>query len=293
MASTAIAADKAPETPKYDAVMAGMATAPDKTSQLEASMVVSGRVSVNAAGAVSAYSLDQDGKLPPPVRDLLRSVLPTFAFEPVLRDGTARPVEAKMSLQLVARRIDADHYDLRLRSARFTDIADVAAQAWDPATKPSISQRPRMHYPEAALNAGVTGTVYLALRFDRSGHVTDVEVSQVNLRVDDPPMQMNRWREMFAESAMAGARKLELHVPTSGPNAGDAAITGILPVSYVINGMRPPGYGEWDFFVRGPVQDIAWMHGSKDAADSSETVPDGQFAVSGDSLRLLTPLGGG
>lgn len=271
------------------ALLAGTAVAADKApvaSQLEASMLVSGTMSVDATGAVSGYTLDQPEKLPAPVKDLLAQSLATFRFEPVERDGKPEATQAKMSLQVVAHHIDADHIELRLRSARFTDMGEASA----PATAVSIVQRPRMHYPEAALNAGVTATVYLALRVDCTGQVSDVAVSQVNLRVDEAPMQMARWRALFGKSAMADARRMVLHAPACGTHAGDG-VTGILPVAYLINGVRPPGYGEWDSYVRGPLEPVAWMQ-DDDTAHSSETVPDGQFAMSGGSLHLLTPPGG-
>lgn len=273
-------------------LLVGVAIAADKeprVSQLEASMLVSGEMSVDASGAVSGYTLDQADKLPPPVKDLLAKTLPTFRFQPVEREGKAHPVQATMNLQLVAHQIDPDHFDLRLRSARFTDKAESEAAA-DPTAAVSIAERPRMHYPDAALMAGMSATVYLALRFDHSGHVTDVDVSQVNLRRQDEPLQMTRWRAMFAKNAMADARKIVLHAPTSGPHANDATFTGALPVTYLWGDQRPAGYGEWDTYVRGPVHPIAWMDDGDAAAN--ETVPDGQFAMSGNSLKLLTPPGG-
>lgn len=255
--------------------------------QIEASMLVGGTLSVDAAGAVTGYTLDQPEKLPASVKDLLAQALATFRFEPVERDGKPQATQAKMSLQVVAHHIDPDHIELRLRSARFTDMGET----FDPATAVSIVQRPRMHYPEAALNAGVTGTVYLALRVDCTGHVSDVAVSQVNLRVDEAPMQMARWRALFGKSAMADARRMVLHPPACGLQVREGSITGILPVAYLINGARPPGYGEWDSYVRGPLEPVAWMQ-DDDTAHSSETVPDGQFAMSGGSMHLLTPPGG-
>ena len=251
-------------------------------------MLVSGELSVDAAGAVSGYTLDQPEKLPPTVKELLATALPTFKFVPVEHDGMPQATRAKMSLQVVAHRVDPEHIALRLRSARF----DEASQVADPTAIASLARRPHMRYPEAALNAGVTGTVYLLLRFDRSGQVTDAAVSQVNLRVDEPPMQMNRWRTMFARSALEGARGIVLHPPTSGPHAGDASFTGVLPVVYLTDGMRPVRYGEWDAYVRGPVQDIAWMHGSEATTDNNEAVPAGEFAMTGSDLRPRAPPGG-
>lgn len=258
------------------------------TQQLEASMLVSGTVSVDANGGVSAYTLYKRAQLPEPVRTLLDQTLPTFRFKAVVRDGQAQAVEAKMSLQVVANQIDPQHIALRLRSARFTEAEPPKTDLI------SIHHRASLSYPPEALAAGVRGTVYVALRIDRSGHVADVQVQQVNLQVTDTESRMQHWRDVLAENAMAGARRFTFNTPTTGKHAHDEFVTGILPVRYfVFYGEHEPDYGRWDSYVPGPKREIAWLHDDEDQdAANSEAVPDGEFAMTGDSLQLLTPLGG-
>lgn len=53
-------------------LLAGVAqSAPAETPAIEASMQVTGTLSVDASGAETGYVLDQPGKLPPPVVELL------------------------------------------------------------------------------------------------------------------------------------------------------------------------------------------------------------------------------
>jgi hypothetical protein len=263
--------------------------------QIESSMLVSGMLSVDAGGAVTAHTLDRRDELPPPVAQFLDQALPQFRFKPAEHDGRAQPVQAQMSLQVVVNQIDPQHVALRLRSARFTEVGPSTAEAVSPPKTDlaSIAHRASIHYPDDAMRAAVSGTVYVAVRFDRGGQVIDAEAQQVNLKITDSESKMRHWRDVLGRSTVAAVRRFTFQPPTTGPHAGDASFTGILPVAFFLDGARPPRYGEWDSYVLGPKQDIAWLHGDDDRdADNSEAVPDGQFAMTGDSLQLLTPLGG-
>lgn len=154
------------------------AKAPDAARPLlEGSMLVRGTVSVDATGAVTAYSLDSRSKLPEPVRTLLDGTLPSYRFEPVQRDGQPVAVNAEMSLRVLANEIDRQHIAVTLSSAYFTEKKDEAGT-----DRIVIDHREPMSYPKEAEHAGVNGTVYLALRIDRSGHVVQADAQQVNLR---------------------------------------------------------------------------------------------------------------
>lgn len=263
--------------------------------QIESSMLVSGMVSVDASGAVTAHTLDQRDTVPPPVAQFLDQTLPQFRFKPVEHDGRTQAIEAQMSVQVVVNQVDPQHVALRLRSARFTEAEAATAEATRPSKTDgaSIAHRAPIRYPGEAMQEAVSGTVYVAVRFDRSGQVVDAEAQQVNLKITDSESKMRHWREVLGRSTVAAVRRFTFQPPTTGPHAGDVTFTGILPVAFFLDGARPPRYGEWDTYVPGPKQDIAWLHGDDDRdADNSEAVPDGQFAMTGDSLQLLTPLGG-
>jgi hypothetical protein len=273
-------------------LLAGSAAAGDKEAtaapQIEARMLVSGTLSVDATGAATGFTLDKRDKLPPPVTQLLDQLLPTFRFKPVEHDGHAVAVDANMSLEVVANQIDPQHIAVRLRSACFVDTAPSMAE------KVSVNHRVPMSYPPGATRDGLQGTVYLALRIDRTGHVADIEAQQVNLKRIGSDGEMQRWRDILANNAIAGARQFTFNIPTTGKHAHDAFFTGTLPVEYSFADVPQPGYGQWDSYVPGPKRDIAWRHDTDDdGGDNDEAVPAGEFASSGDHLKLLTPLGGG
>jgi hypothetical protein len=255
--------------------------------QIESSMLVSGVVSVDATGAVTAHAFDQRDKLPGPVVALLDQALPQLRFRPAEQDGQPHAVQARMSLKVVVNQVDPQHVALRLSSAHFTEAAP------PPTEVASLAKRTGVMYPEDAQKSGVTGTVYVAVRFDRSGQIVDAEAQQVNLKLTDSESRMRHWRDVLARPTVAAVRRFRFSPPTTGPHAGDATFTGILPVTFLLDGQRPPRYGEWDTYVPGPKQDIAWLHGSADReSDNSDAVPDGEFAMTGSELQLLTPLGG-
>ena len=133
LAGTAVAADQGPD-PSSGAASADAAVS-NPSAQIEASMFVTGTLSVDATGETTGFTLDKRGKLPPPVTQLLDQMLPTFRFKPVEHDGHPVAVEATMCVEVVANQIDPKHIALRLRSARFveaetpeTDLRDWCAK---------------------------------------------------------------------------------------------------------------------------------------------------------------------
>lgn len=288
LVGTAIAADN-PGTPAPDA--AAGATGTSRTARIEASMRVTGTLSVDATGATTGFTLDKREKLPTPVTQLLDGLLPTFRFKPVVHDGHAVAVETKMGLEVVAHQVDPQHIGLRLRSARFVEGESPMTE------RAALVHRVPLSYPRQAENAGVQGTVYLALRIDRTGHAADIEVQQVDLKYLGPDDKMQKWRDMLANNAIAGVRQFTFSLPTTGKHAHDAFVTGVLPVQYILDGGgNDPSYGHWNSYVPGPKREIAWLHDDDDDDDngsSSRAVPEGEFAMTGAALHLLTPLDGG
>jgi hypothetical protein len=251
--------------------------------QLEASMQVTGTAEIDATGALTAYALDDAADMPPGIVQLLHERLPGFRFEAVVRGAHAQPVAAKMTLLLVAHRTDAGHYDVRMESARFVDAAQPGSDLV------SIASKKPPEYPVEALERNVGGTVYVAVRIDRSGHAVDVAVKQVNLTVVGDDVQMRHWRDVLARPALAAIRQWTFHPPATGPHAGDPEFVGIVPVRYLMDDQQPPRAGHWSQYVRGPVQDIPWLRGDDDGA-GDEAVAAGSVGQRGATLKLLTPL---
>jgi len=253
-------------------------------SQIEATMMVSGTLSVDEAGNVTANAIDHPEQLPAAVVQLVQQTLPTFRFQPVLHDGKPQPVHALMNLVVAANQVDPKHVAIRIRSARFSETGSASSE------QISVDHRGLLRFPEEAIKAGVGGTVYVAVRIDRSGHVLDAQVQQVNLRVVDNTRQMKHWRDEFAKPTLAAMRRFTFNVPTGGAHADDQSFTGILPVSYYVDNQGPPKYGQWDPYVPGPRQDITWL--DDEEAGANEAIPDGAFAQTGTDMKLLTPPGG-
>ena len=254
--------------------------------QIEASMDVSGSVAVDDKGNVTSHAIDHSEQLPPGVVELIAQTLPTLRFQPVLRDGQPRAIRAKMDLVVVANHVDPQHIGIRIRSARFTESEPPASE------RIAIDQRAKVRFPSEAMWVGFSGTVYVAIRIDRNGRVVDAQAQQVNLRVVGSEKHMRHWRDVLSKPALAGVRKFTFKIPTTGPHAGDAEFTGILPVRYLRFEEKPKPYGQWESYIPGPRQPIAWMDRDEDTR-SSEAVPPGTFAQAGTALKLLTPLGDG
>lgn len=270
-------------------LMVGLAHAagePAVRRQVQGSMLVTGTIAIDATGAVTAYTLDQPDKLPVPVVQLLQQSVPTFRFSPALHDAHPVAVQAKMSLQMLIERADPEHFHLHLGSTRFVESDTPVTDS------PSVAQSVRMAYPYEAAQAQVGGTVYVVVRFDRSGRVLDADVQQVNLHFVDSGPRMAHWREVFAKPALTAVRRFRFYPPTTGEHAGDATFTGVLPVMFRMDGEAKPHYGQWDMYVPGPRQDIAWLHEDGRDASQDEAVPAGEFALRHESLRLLAPPGG-
>ena len=145
--------------------------------QVEASMLVTGKVQVDSDGKVSGFSLDQKDKLPESVVELVGKTVPNWTFEPVLIDGRAVNVSTDMSIRVVARKTGDGSYAVRVRSAGFGDRSGKPEEHIR-----SVSMAPP-NYPESAARVGVAGTVYLLVRAGRDGKVNDAIAEQVNLKV--------------------------------------------------------------------------------------------------------------
>jgi hypothetical protein len=259
---------------------------PAAQQQIEASLDVSGTLAVDDKGIVTSHTIDHPEKLSPGVVGLIGKTIPTLHFKPVLRDGQPHAVEANMYLVLVANHVDAQNVSIRIRSARFTE-SEPPATDWV-----TVDKRVEMRFPSEAVWEWFGGTVYVAVRIDRNGRVIDARAQQVNLRKVGSDKTMRRWREVLSKPALATIRKYTFKIPTTGPHTDDSEFSGMLPVIFNLDGQAPPKYGQWNSYVPGPRESIAWLDDKEDAS-ASEAIPAGTFAQAGTALKLLTPLGDG
>jgi hypothetical protein len=271
---------------------------------VEASMLVTGEIAVNPDGSVYGFVLDHRTKLPAPVLKLIDGSLPHWEFTPVKVDGKPVLAKASMSLRIVARQLDADRDAISVESAAFG--ADTArfhktSSCADGACLSYLERQPP-GYPPNLLSNLVSGTVYLAVEIDSQGKVSQAAVEQVNLRRLADETTLGRWRRELGRVSMAAARKWTFQVPRTGPEAGKEHWVVTIPVDFSIavpgtgKTIGAPGYGQWDTYVRGPVNSIPWAEAPRGKVVSTggvDAVPDNGAPFLADArFVLLTPIGG-
>lgn len=258
--------------------------------QVEISMLVTGFVVIERDGSVGELEIDQREKLPKDVVRLVDGAGKVWNFEPPMVDGKSVRGRARMSVRVVANKIETNLYKLSLRSGHFglEALTPEELQQRADAIK-SVSMRPPA-YPRLALESGYQGTVYLILKVGRDGAVLDAMAEQINLRTVGSAAEMERMRSIFAGSALKAARSWTFVPPTTGENASAEFWSVRVPVDYAFHGTNLPKYGEWQAYIPGPQQPIPWLPGDMDASESPDALLSGGFYEVGKSLRLLTSL---
>lgn len=257
--------------------------------RIESSMLISGQVSIETDGSVSAIQLEKEEALPAGVVSVVRNAGLKWRFEPILKDGVAVRALAPMSLRVIARKLDDGHYEVSLRGINFTRFDHD-----DPENIAIISSKPP-RYPRQAFDAGVSGSVYLVLKVGRDGKVEDVFAEQVNLAFLSKEGEQRRARAMLATSAGNSAREWTFRVPTQGPSAALPYWTVRVPVSYSLNNSAPEGneQGRWVSYVPGPRESAPWLDDREQLGFSPDALADGSInLVDNNGPQLLTPLQG-
>jgi len=258
--------------------------------QVESSMLVTGTIDIEPDGSVSGHRLDQPEKLPKGVVLLIRRSTPDWRFEPVLVDGKAVKARARMSLRVVAKKIDQTSFNVEIRNASFGEEREAPGTQVE-----SVGMKPP-NYPRAAWSSGITGTVYLVVRIGRQGTVEDVVAEQVNLRVIGSERQMQQGRDLLAQAAVQAARHWTFKPPTLGVHAAEPFWSARIPVDFAFDDdpsiSKHGQYGKWEAYVPGPRQLVPWILESADSESPDAMMAGGVYQV-GQGPRLLTPLGKG
>lgn len=259
--------------------------------QVEASMLVTGKIQVDTAGKVTGFTLDEKEKLPVGVVDLIGNAVPAWAFEPVLVGGQPANVTTDMSVRVIANQIDDDSYSIGIRSAGFGDRAAKRPRLAISADRDSagMCKMTPPPYPLGAARAGIGSNVYLLLKTGRDGKVLDVIAEQVNLKVVATENSMVRWRRVFADVAMGHARKWCIEPPSDGEAALREFHVVRVPVSFN-PGRELPAYGRWEAYVPGPRQFVPWEREEEGKGFSPDTLAPGRAYIAGSGLKLLTEL---
>jgi len=268
--------------------MAVVAAADPRTTMkdAEASMLLTGTINVDVKGAVTAFTIDHQDKVPSGVVQLVDSTVPQWRFEPVTRDGQAVAATTTMSMLVVANQPDDTHYRITIKGATFGDSTA------DDQSVTGKSMRPP-EYPVSAYVSGVSGVAYLVIRINHLGRVADAAVEQVNLRALGSARDSVAWRTAFAAAALGVAKRWTFHVPAVAESDEAKFYSVRVPVDYQFPG-EGTKYGAWSVYIPGPRKEIPWLHlHDMDDWSAPDTLVAGGVYQPGKGLHLLTPLGEG
>ncbi len=250
-------------------------------------LIVDGQVKLDATGGLLEFSTQT------PMNDQLRAgldkVVMGWRFKPVLADGIARAVTARMRITLIATK-DDKNYRVNIDNVIFpgasaTGASDVAVE--DITGKTLAPPK----YPEELLRRGVAGTVLLALRVNSAGKVEEVVAVQSSLNdiVGNPVALANAIRQL-ERSAKTSAARWTFNVPSRLANAPPSDLTVSVPVAYRVDGTRLVP-GQWRTEVRGPRHDIDWLQGQAGVQRPGVSdVQEGEAIPVASAMRLETEV---
>lgn len=252
----------------------------------EASMVVTGSITVGPDGTVQAYRLDHVDKLPKGARQTLATVVPNWRFEPPTKAGEPVTMRSRMSIRLVARELEDASLTVAIGDTSFRDADGPEIAAVD---------IPRFDYPGRLIRQRVAGTVYLLLQLDAHGRVRRAAARQVNLRTYGSPSELRRWRKRLASAVLSVVQEqsgdFHFSVPAAALKPSGYAVV-CLPVDFSLGGPHKIGYGQWDTYLRGPSYQVPWAAPALLAGGIDSVAPNAVHQLGADSLTLL-PSGSG
>ncbi|MEW9573035.1 energy transducer TonB [Rhodanobacter sp. Si-c] len=254
-------------------------TAQAATQQnVESSAVVNGTIVLAKDGTVQTAAIDNPAKYGQPIADMVRKAAMQWRFQPVLRDGQPVVAKASMHARVVLKQMPDGNYNAHIKGVTF---GDYDSNDTDTLHNAESNKRIPPHYPEAAILAHVQGTVYLALRVDHSGHVTDAVAEQVNLGNIGRDNLLKEYRDILADAALRAARHWTYTVPTTGRLARQDSWTVHVPATFSMkeNGVAEFDSGVWHAYVPGPYTPAPWVNkpdaGAADALASGDLQTDG------------------
>lgn len=255
-------------------------------SNVESSAVLKGSVVVSKDGSVLDVSINDGVRFDPVIVDFVRTYVSQVRFEPVKVDGQVVNAKAAMAVRVVLKELPSGEYNMRVKGLWFGAETDMSTDSVQFA--PGVKQTP-IHYPEAAHQAGVQGTVYLLLLIDRQGRVADLVAEQVNLRVTDTKGVRTPFRRTLADAAIRTAKDWKFVVPTTGKLASEDSWMVRVPVDFSFKVAGVPYQAPlWESYVPGPYTPAPWdLNPNGDAADA---IVDGDLHTEGNDLKPLSSI---
>ncbi|AIF45853.1 hypothetical protein [Dyella japonica] len=264
---------------------AAAATAEQVRQTAEAGMLVTGTVEVNPDGSLHGYAVDHPEKLPPVVVDVVDKTVHAWAFK--LSGPITEVLTTKMSLRVVAKPLGDGQFKVAVAGSSFGGPGAHSDQI-------SSRNRARPIYPQAVIQARVSGTVYLVLRIGRDGAVQEAIAEQVNLDQYDREASMERYRKWLADASLLAARQWTFNIPTSGAEVDNPYWVVRVPVNFDLRAWGAPsshGYGQWEAYIPGPRQTPTWI-GKALASGSPDAVSDGEVGSGDARLQLVKSVDG-
>lgn len=266
--------------------MLTMVAMASSSNDVESSAVVSGTIVLAKDGTVQMAVVDDAEKYGEPIADLVRKAALQWRFHPVLRNDQPVVAKASMNVRVVLKKMPDGNYSARIKGATFDDSNP---DSTDTLHNPKGNKNIPPKYPKAAVRANVQGTVYLALRVDRSGHVVEAAVEQVNLGNTGPDRIVGQYRKILAEAALKSAHQWSYTLPTTGPLASQDSWTAHVPVNYALNKLGAPKPDHtWTTYVPGPYTPAPWV--DKPDTNAADALADGAVQIEGAGPSLLHPI---
>lgn len=252
----------------------------------QASLAVNLDLVIDPQGAVARYTFDRPELLPAAVTELLAKAVPEWRFEIPKERPDPVHIDVRATITMVARRVEADRFELGIGGARFR--SDRVIDPFTPLPAGSRYLRAPPTYPPDLRSTGASSQVDLIVMYDRDGNVLDVVAEKVSLRAFGMPKRLAYMRKRFAEAAIEAARGWSAPPAIARSAAGKETHWRVrVPVAFEVESAA--GYGEWQAYVPGPHHAAPWDV----EAGSSPTPP-----IAGeihdididDAPRLLSPL---
>lgn len=250
--------------------------------QVESSLLVNGTIDLHADGSVAGYALDNPDTVSEGIAGMIARIVPLWRFEPVELSNGATRARAKMSMRLVAKKIDNGDFSVQIRGVQFF------GQPRPGESVVSAKLVPPKYPLWAGINA-VGGTVYTVVKIGRDGRVEDAVAEQVNLRIVSSEKDMESWRDMLAKAALLATKDWTFSPPTKGDEVGKPYWLARVPVDFIAPDQRQHKDGQWQAYVPGPRQTIPWRSDDRANETADAVAPGGVYPL-GSGPRLLTAL---
>ncbi|GAB3784465.1 energy transducer TonB [Dyella agri] len=252
----------------------------------ESSAVVNGTIVLAKDGTVQTAVIDDAAKYGQPIADMVRNAALQWHFQPVLQDGQPVVAKASMHARVVLKQKPDGNYTARIKGVTFGDYNPNDTSTLSETTD---DQKIVPKYPGVAVVAHAQGTVYLSLRVDRSGHVTDAVAEQVNLENIGPDSLLTQYRKILADASLKAIRQWTFKVPTTGRLAKRDSWVARVPIIFNLlpHGRTAPDKVVWRTYVPGPYTPAPWV--DKPNMNAADALADGGLQTDDAGPTLLAP----